>query len=230
MLKRVRQKYPQVVIQDCASGGGRANYGLLPYYDEFWVSDNTDALQRVYIQWGTSMFFPANAMAAHINHCPYWNTGGRTIPVKFRCDVAMSGRLGMELQPKDMTDEERQQCTTCIKDYKQLRPTIQTGNLYRLLSPYDRRGVASLMYTDDARSTAVLFVYKTENFAGQPLPRIRLAGLNPDKTYTLTERNVRTSQRPCQLNGKQFTGRFLMNVGVEMPLREEYSSRVFELK
>ena len=230
VLKRVRQKYPQVVIQDCASGGGRANYGLLPYYDEFWVSDNTDALQRVYIQWGTSMFFPANAMAAHINHCPYWNTGGRTIPVKFRCDVAMSGRLGMELQPKDMTDEERQQCTTCFKDYKQLRPTIQTGNLYRLLSPYDRRGVASLMYTDDARSTAVLFVYKTENFAGQPLPRIRLAGLNPDKTYTLTERNVRTGQRPCQLNGKQFTGRFLMNVGVEMPLREEYSSRVFELK
>ena len=230
VLKRVRQKYPQVVIQDCASGGGRANYGLLPYYDEFWVSDNTDALQRVYIQWGTSMFFPANAMAAHINHCPYWNTGGRTIPVKFRCDVAMSGRLGMELQPKDMTDEERQQCTTCFKDYKQLRPTIQTGNLYRLLSPYDRRGVASLMYTDDARSTAVLFVYKTENFAGQSLPRIRLAGLNPDKTYTLTERNVRTGQRPCQLNGKQFTGRFLMNVGVEMPLREEYSSRVFELK
>ena len=150
--------------------------------------------------------------------------------MKFRCDVAMSGRLGMELQPKDMTDEERQQCTTCFKDYKQLRPTIQTGNLYRLLSPYDRRGVASLMYTDDARSTAVLFVYKTENFAGQPLPRIRLAGLNPDKTYTLTERNVRTGQRPCQLNGKQFTGRFLMNVGVEMPLREEYSSRVFELK
>ena len=230
VLKRVRQKYPQVVIQDCASGGGRANYGLLPYYDEFWVSDNTDALQRVYIQWGTSMFFPANAMAAHINHCPYWNTGGRTIPVKFRCDVAMSGRLGMELQPKDMTDEERQQCTTCFKDYKQLRPTIQTGNLYRLLSPYDRRGVASLMYTDDARSTAVLFVYKTDNYAGQPLPRIRLAGLNPDKTYTLTERNVRTGQRPCQLNGKQFTGRFLMNVGVEMPLREEYSSRVFELK
>ena len=230
VLKRVRQKYPDVVIQDCASGGGRANYGLLPYYDEFWVSDNTDALQRVYIQWGTSMFFPSNAMAQHINHCPYWNTGGRTIPVKFRCDVAMSGRLGMELQPKDMTDEERQQCTTCISDYKQMRKLIQTGNLYRLLSPYSRRGVASLMYTDDARSQAVVFVYKVDNYAGQPLPRIRMAGLNPDKTYTLVERNVRVGQKPCQLSGKQFTGRFLMNVGVEIPLREEYCSRVFELK
>ena len=230
VLKRVREKYPKVVIQDCASGGGRANYGLLPYFDEFWVSDNTDALQRVFIQWGTSMFFPANAMAAHINHCPYWNTGGRVIPVKFRCDVAMSGRLGIELQPKDMTDGERQQVETCFKDYKELRKVVQTGNLYRLISPYDRKGVSSLMFTDDARSAAVLFVYKIENFYGQLLPRIRLAGLNPDKTYTLVERNVRIGQRPCQLNGKQFSGRFLMDVGIEVPLREEYSSRVFELK
>ena len=230
VLKRVREKYPNVVIQDCASGGGRANYGLLPYFDEFWVSDNTDALQRVFIQWGTSMFFPANAMAAHINHCPYWNTGGRVIPVKFRCDVAMSGRLGIELQPKDMTDGERKQVETCFKDYKELRKVVQTGNLYRLISPYDRKGVSSLMFTDDARSAAVLFVYKIENFYGQLLPRIRLAGLNPDKTYTLVERNVRIGQRPCQLNGKQFSGRFLMDVGIEVPLREEYSSRVFELK
>jgi len=228
-LQRIRAKYPDLIIQDCASGGGRANYGLLPYFDEFWVSDNTDALQRVYIQYGTSLFFPANAMAQHINHVPYWNTGGRRIPVKFRCDVAMSGRLGIELQPKDMTDEERQQCTTCFADYKQLRPIVQTGNLYRLLSPYDHKGVASLMYVDDARSNAVLFVYKIENYYDQPLPRLRLAGLNPDKTYTLTERDVRIGQKSCSLNGKQFTGRFLMSVGIEVPLWEDYASRVFEL-
>ena len=229
-LQRIRAKYPNLVIQDCASGGGRANYGLLPYFDEFWVSDNTDALQRVYIQYGTSLFFPANAMAQHINHCPYWNTGKRVIPVKFRCDVAMSGRLGIELQPKHMTDEERQQCTTCFADYKQLRPIVQTGNLYRLLSPYDRKGVASLMYVDDARSKAVLFVYKIENYYDQPLPRLCLAGLNPDKTYTLTERNVRVGEKPCKLSGKQFTGRFLMYVGIEMPLWEDYASRVFSIE
>ena len=228
-LKRIREKYPYLVIQDCASGGGRANYGLLPYFDEFWVSDNTDALQRVYIQYGTSLFFPANAMAAHINHCPYWNTGKRVIPVKFRCDVAMSGRLGIELQPKDMTDEERQQCTTCFADYKQLRPIVQTGNLYRLLSPYDRKGVSSLMYVDDEQSRSVLFVYKIENYYDQPMPRLRLAGLNPDKTYKLTERNVSVGQEPCALNDKQFMGRFLMSVGIEVPLWEDYASRVFEL-
>ena len=229
-LQRIRAKYPDIVIQDCASGGGRANYGLLPYFDEFWTSDNTDALQRVYIQWGTSMFFPANAMACHINHCPYWNTGGRVIPIKFRCDVAMSGRLGIELQPKDMSDEERQQTSNCIADYKQLRPIVQTGNLYRLLSPYDCKGVASLMYVDDARRQSVLFVYKVDNYYDQPLPRIRLAGLNPDATYTLVEKNVRVGQRPCSLSGKRFTGRFLMEVGIEVPLREEYASRVFAIE
>jgi alpha-galactosidase len=229
-LKRIREKYPDLVIQDCASGGGRANYGLLPYFDEFWVSDNTDALQRVYIQYGTSLFFPANAMACHINHCPYWNTGGRVIPVKFRCDVAMSGRLGIELQPTQMTDEERQQCTACFADYKQLRPLVQTGNLYRLLSPYDHKGVSSILYSNDQKTQAVLFVYKIENYYDQPLPRLRLAGLDPAKTYTLTEKNVRVGQKPCSLSGKQFSGRFLMDVGIEVPLREEYCSRVFELK
>ena len=230
VLKRIREKYPDLVIQDCASGGGRANYGLLPYFDEFWVSDNTDALQRVYIQYGTSLFFPANAMAQHINHVPYWNTGKRIIPIKFRCDVAMSGRLGIELQPKDMTDEERKQTSTCMADYKQLRPVVQTGNLYRLLSPYDHKNVSSIMYTNDSRSQAVLFVYKIANYVDQPLPRLRLAGLDAQKTYTLTEKNVRVGEKPCSLSGKQFTGRFLMDVGIEVPLWGDYASRVFELK
>ena len=230
VLERIRQKYPHVIIQDCASGGGRANYGLLPYFDEFWVSDNTDALQRVFIQYGTSLFFPANAMAQHIGGAPYWNTGGRVIPLKFRCDVAMSGRLGIELQPKHMNDEERQQVMTCFKDYKELRNVVQTGNLYRLVSPYNKKGMSSIMFVDDAQQQAVLFVYKTANYYNQQLPRIRLAGLNPDKTYTLSEKNVRVGQKPCDLSGKQFTGRFLMEVGLEIPLDWDYASRVFELR
>ena len=230
VLERIRQKYPHVTIQDCASGGGRANYGLLPYFDEFWVSDNTDALQRVFIQYGTSLFFPANAMAQHIGGAPYWNTGGRVIPLKFRCDVAMSGRLGIELQPKHMNDEERQQVMTCFKDYKELRNVVQTGNLYRLVSPYNKKGMSSIMFVDGAQQQAVFFVYKTANYYNQQLPRILLAGLNPDKTYTLSEKNVRVGQKPCDLSGKQFTGRFLMEVGVEVPLWEDYASRVFVLK
>lgn len=244
-LERIRAKYPNVVIQNCASGGGRANYGLMPYFDEFWVSDNNDALQRVYIQWGTSYFFPSNAMAQHIGGSPYLMTG-RTTPIKFRCDVAMSGRLGMELQPAHMTDTERAQCTTAFKDYKELRHLIQLGNLYRLVSPFSEASpfsnqqspavqqVASLMYVNDEKDHAVLFAYGLSSFMKQASRRIRLAGLDPDRTYTLKERNVRHGEQPCALNGQSFTGAYLMSVGLDVPLSTEYAidypSRIFELK
>ena len=238
-LERIRAKYPNVVIQNCASGGGRANYGLMPYFDEFWVSDNNDALQRVFIQWGTSYFFPSNAMAQHIGGSPYLMTG-RVTPIKFRCDVAMSGRLGMELQPAHMTDEERAQCTIAIHDYKALRDVIQLGNLYRLVSPYNHAAgpaeqqVASLMYVNDTKDHAVLFAYGLTSFMKQAGRRIRLAGLDPNRTYTLTERNIRYGEQPCALHGKSFTGAYLMNVGLDVPLSTEYNhdypSRIFELK
>lgn len=238
-LERIRAKYPDVVIQNCASGGGRANYGLMPYFDEFWVSDNNDALQRVYIQWGTSYFFPSNAMAQHIGGSPYLMTG-RTTPIKFRCDVAMSGRLGMELQPAHMTDVERAQCTTAFHDYKELRELIQLGNLYRLVSPYEpvpvveQQQVASLMYVNDEKDHAVLFAYGLSSFMKQSFRRIRLAGLDPDRTYTLRERNVRHGEQPCALDGQSFTGTYLMSVGLNIPLSTEYAidypSRILELK
>ena len=238
-LERIRAKYPNVTIQNCASGGGRANYGLMPYFDEFWVSDNNDALQRVYIQWGTSYFFPSNAMAQHIGGSPYLMTG-RTTPIKFRCDVAMSGRLGMELQPAHMTDTERAQCTTAFKDYKGLRELIQLGNLYRLVSPYEpvpvveQQQVASLMYVNDTKDHAVLFAYGLTSFMKQASRRIRLAGLDPERTYTLRERNIRHGEQPCALDGQSFTGAYLMSVGLDIPLSTEYAidypSRIFELK
>lgn len=116
------------------------------YFDKFWVSDNTDALQRIYMQWGTSYFFPAIAMASHISAAPNHQTF-RVIPLKYRIDVAMSGRLGMEIQPKNMAEEEKTLCRKAIADYKTIRPVVQFGDIYRLVSPYDRLGVASLMYT-----------------------------------------------------------------------------------
>ena len=134
VCRRIRAKYPDLVIQACASGGGRANWGVLPYFDEFWVSDNTDALQRIYMQWGTSYFFPAIAMASHIGSNPNHQTF-RDIPIKYRIDVAMSGRLGMEIQPKNMTDEEKALCRKAIAEYKQIRPVVQFGDLYRRCRP-----------------------------------------------------------------------------------------------
>ncbi len=235
VLDRIRAKYPDVTIQDCASGGGRANWGYLPWFDEFWVSDNTDALQRIYMQWGTSHFFPAIAMASHISNAPNHQTF-RVVPLKFRTDVAMSGRLGMEIQPKNMTDEEKEQCRKAIAEYKEVRNTVQLGDLYRLLSPYDKLGCAALMYVAPDKNEAVYYWYKTETFVNQQLPKITLAGLDPDKMYTITELN-RIDNEPLPYEGKAYSGRYLMSNGLEMPLthnvdyhkKNDYSSRVLRL-
>lgn len=235
-LQRIRAKYPDLTIQACASGGGRANWGILPYFDEFWVSDNTDALQRIYMQWGTSYFFPAIAMASHISASPNHQTN-RIVPLKFRTDVAMSGRLGMEIQPKDMTDEEKEQTRKAIADYKSVREVVQLGDLYRLLSPYDGKGAASLMYVSPAKDDAVYFWWKTEQFVNQQLPRVTMKGLDPEKTYVVTELN-RVDNEPLPYEGKAFTGRYLMSNGLEMPLshnvdwnkRNDYASRVLRLQ
>lgn len=236
ILDRIRAKYPDVTIQACASGGGRANWGVLPWFDEFWVSDNTDALQRVYMQWGTSYFFPTVAMASHISAAPNHQTF-RTIPLKYRTDVAMSGRLGMEIQPKNMTEDEKDFCRRAISTYKEIRPIVQQGDIYRLLSPYDNLGAASLMYVTPGKDDAVYYWWKTETFVNQQLPRVKMAGLDPDKTYTVTELN-RIDNTPLPYEGKSFTGRFLMDNGLEMPLdhnvdyhkRNDYASRILRLK
>lgn len=235
VCQRIRAKYPDLTIQACASGGGRANWGVLPYFDEFWVSDNTDALQRVYMQWGTSYFFPAIAMASHISAAPNHQTF-RTVPLKYRIDVAMSGRLGMEIQPKNMTDEEKTLCKNAIADYKRIRPVVQMGNIYRLLSPYDKQGAASLMYVSDQKDKAVFYWWKMETFVNQHVPRVRMAGLDPNKTYRITELN-RIDNEPLSFEGKSFTGAYLMANGLELPYnhkvdyhkQNDYASRVLYL-
>lgn len=236
VCQRIRAKYPDLVIQACASGGGRANYGYLPYFDEFWVSDNTDALQRIYMQWGTSYFFPAIAMASHISAAPNHQTF-RTVPLKYRIDVAMSGRLGMEIQPKNMTDEEKELCRKAIADYKKIRPVVQLGDIYRLVSPYDHLGVASLMYTSPEKDKAVFYWWKTEHFVNQHLPRVTMAGLHPGKTYRITELN-RIDNQPLPFEGKVYSGAFLMENGLEIPYTHQvdyhklndYASRVLYLE
>ena len=234
--KRIRAKYPDLMIQACASGGGRANWGVLPYFDEFWVSDNTDALQRIYMQWGTSYFFPAIAMASHISATPN-HTVFRTTAMKYRIDVAMSGRLGMEIQPKNMTDDEKALCRKAIAEYKQIRPIVQFGDIYRLVSPYDKVGLASLMYVDEAQDKSVFFWWKTESFQNEHLPRVKMAGLDANKNYKVRELN-RIDLQPMDIEGKTFSGAYLMNHGLEMPYRNEpewskksdWSSRVLLLE
>ena len=235
VIDRIRAKYKDVVIQCCASGGARANWGNLRGFDEFWVSDNTDALQRIYMQYGTSYFFPAIAMASHISAVPN-HTVFRTTSLKYRIDVAMSGRLGMEIQPKHMKEEEKALCRKAISEYKEIRPVVQFGDLYRLVSPYDNQGLSSIMYVSEAKDKAVFYWWKIANFYNVHLPRVKMAGLDANKMYKVRELNV-IDNTPLDCEGKSYSGKYLMEHGLEMPLennvdwgkKTDWSSRVLYL-
>lgn len=232
--------HPDVIFQACASGGGRVEYGSLPYFHEFWTSDNTDALQRVFIQQGTSYFFPAIAMAAHVTKSPNGITQ-RVTPLKYRFDVAMSGRLGIELLPADLNPGELKFAKNAVQTYKNIRPIIQMGDLYRLLSPYQGT-LASLMYVDSVKSQAVVFVYQTQRMYGDFYPNIRLKGLKSSVKYKVTELNqTEEQQKSFTTEASVFSGDFLMKNGLQcaywgkqgplsINLMNEFASAVFLLE
>lgn len=231
VLKRIRAKYPKLIMQACAGGGGRVNYGILPYFDEFWTSDDTDALQRIYLQWGVSGFYPAIAMASHVSADKNHQTG-RRIPLKFRFDVAMSGRLGMEIQPKEMSEEDKAFAKRAIAAYKDIRPVVQFGDLYRLVSPYDNKGISSLMYVTPEKGRAVFYAYKLSHLLNMVIPNVRMNGLDAGKMYRLVDLTAVKEDKPCSLHDKVISGKILMEEGISLKnlLTSEYSSLALELQ
>lgn len=227
VYERIRAKYPNVMIQLCSSGGGRLDYGALKYHDEFWASDNTNALDRLYIQYSSNIFFPAMATAAHVSTSPNHQTG-MMLPLKFRFDVAMMGRLGMELQPKQLQGEEREFAYNAIELYKQLRPVIHLGDLYRLDSPYDDNGYCADMYVSKDRSEAVVFAFSTMYHNRTQAYKLKFHGLDSGKKYILKEVNT-ISGSNFSGDGKVFSGEFLMKAGLSLPIGGAYSSMLFHL-
>ncbi len=225
---RVQREHPNVILQLCASGGGRVGYGLLPHFHEFWTSDNTDAKARLQMQWGTSHFFPAIAMASHVSASPNHQTK-REIPLKFRFDVAMTGRLGMELHPKNLKPDEIDFAAKSIATYKKIRSLVQFGDLYRILSPYNPDlSFASLMYVALDKKQAVFFAYRTSFRVGEFTPRFTLRGLDPTKRYEITELNAEVDPKLARL-GKGphiLGGDVLMNDGISLTLRREFDSAI----
>ena len=150
---------------------------------------------------------------------------------------SMFNTLGMEIQPKNMTEEEKALCKNAIAEYKTIRPVVQLGDIYRLISPYDKQGVASLMYVAPEKDRAVFYWWKTEHFCNQHLPRVKMAGLCADKQYRVHELN-RIDNVPLNYEGKVFSGAYLMANGLEIPYnhrvdyhkQNDYSSRVLYLE
>ena len=227
VMRRIRAKYPDVLIQCCSSGGGRVDYGALNWFNECWTSDNTDALTRAGIQYATSLIYPACIMGSHVSAVPNHQTGNVT-PLKFRFDMACAGRLGMELQPKHLSESERALASRCIDSYKQYRDLVFGGDLYRIASPYDGPYYA-LMYVAPDRSRAVVFLYCL-SFRNRAVDThtFRLQGLDPSRSYKVQELNADYS---CfNGNGCSFGGDFLMNGGFAPRLQQTYASAVFLLE
>ncbi|MGL5227181.1 MAG: alpha-galactosidase [Bacteroidales bacterium] len=229
VMDRVRTNHPDVHFMLCGGGGGRLDYGSLKYFEEYWPSDNTDALQRVFIQWGNSQFFPAIAMCCHVSASPNHQTQRRT-PLKFRFDVAMSGKLGMDLQPRSMNENEIQFAKEAINTYNRIKNTIFTGDLYRILSPYENN-VATLNYVSPEKDKAVFYAYRLKSHISEVSPKYKMKGLDPDKKYKLNEINIFPGEG-SSISGLQetYTGAYLMNSGLSLRLNGDYDSVVLEVE
>ncbi len=226
IYQRLRQNHPDVIFKTCAAGGGRAEYGILKYSHEFWTSDNTDALRRVFMQWNTSHIYPACAMAAHISTSPNHQTK-RVTPLKYRIDVAMSGRLGMELNPTLLSDEEAVAIKSAFKLYKEIAPIVQQGDLYRLVSPY-QHNYASLMYVDEQKSSAILFAYNVHHKWGNCFYHTKLEGLDAESYYVIEEINC-SEKNHLEIAANRVSGEFLMKHGLPINVDGHFESAVFKL-
>jgi alpha-galactosidase len=209
VLDRIRAKYPHLPMMLCSGGGGRTDYGALRYFTEFWPSDNTDGLERIFIQWGYSYFFPANTIAAHVTN------SGKT-SLKFRTDVAMMDKLGYDIKVGEMTPTEMQFTREALRTYKRLSETIWQGDLYRLVSPYAANR-AVLQYVSGDKTKSVLFHYVLNVRRKEIFNRVRLEGLDPAAAYRVTEVDLYPGTRSkSPEDGKVWRGYDLMNTGLNL--------------
>jgi alpha-galactosidase len=223
VLERVRAKYPKVPLMLCSGGGGRVDYGALKYFTEFWPSDNTEPLERVFIQWEYSYFYPAITSS---NHVTDWGKQ----PIKFRTDVAMMGKLGFDIVVSKLSEQDLAYVHEALKNYEYLKDAIWHGDQYRLQSPWDN-DAASVMYVNDSKSKAVVFNYLVNNRynAGTKVP-IRLKGLDPQKKYLVKEINLYAGSTSSIENNLILTGDFLMTVGINPDVNSGRASVVLQLE
>ena len=228
VYKRIRKEFPNIEIQDCSSGGGRLDYGALKYHDEFWTSDDTDPFERIFIQYGTSLIYPVEAMSAHVTSSPNHNTGN-TSSIKFRFDVSMTGRLGLELQPSSLTQSELDFSKKAIEVYKGVRDIVQLGDLYPIISPYQKGGWSSQVYVTKNKKRALFFAFSLEYHQRLLINNFKLQGLDPEKKYKVTEIN-KSENSNFWGDGKIFTGDYLMKVGVNTNISKRGESVVLLLE
>ncbi len=222
VLERIRKKYPTVPMMLCSGGGGRVDYAALKYFTEFWPSDNTDPLERIFMQWEYSYFYPSVAVAAHVTD---W--GDQTI--KFKTDVAMMAKMGFDIVVSELEDHELEFAQQALKNYSELEDVIWQGDLYRLQNPR-QENAASLMYVSKDQKQAVVFNYLVDYRyeQGNPNP-IKFKGLQADARYKVEEINVYPTTNPV-IETATFSGDYLMKIGVNPNVKKGNPSVVLRLK
>ena len=217
ILERLVTAFPDVLFEGCSGGGGRFDAGMLYYFPQYWTSDDTDAIERLYIQHGTSFVMPACTMGAHVSAVPNHQVH-RTTPLQTRGHNAMTGQFGYEMDLGKLSDEETELVRQQIRQYKEIRSTIHFGDLYRLRSPFEGENAAWEYVSADRKQVVLLYcTIRAHVLTG--LTQLRFEGLDENALY----RNTGT--------GEVYGGDFLMNVGLYLSDNKDYATKMmtFEL-
>jgi alpha-galactosidase len=223
VLERIRKKYPTVPMMLCSGGGGRVDYAALQYFTEFWPSDNTDPLERIFMQWEYSYFYPAISSS---NHVTDWGKQ----PIKFRTDVAMMGKMGFDIVVGQLSPNDLKFCQDAIKTYNEVKPVIWQGDQYRLSNPRES-SVASMLYLTEDKKTGIVFNYLVNSRYGEgsKLP-VKFNGLDASKKYKISEINVFPGAKSSIDAAKVYNGDFLMKIGFNPDVNQSRTSVVLKIE
>lgn len=217
VMDSITDSFPHILFESCSGGGGRFDPGILYYMPQTWTSDNTDAIERLKIQYGTSLVYPASTMGAHVSAVPNHQVG-RVTSLKTRGDVAMSGNLGYELDVTKFTEDEKVQVRDQVAQYKGIRNIIQFGDMYRLLSPFEGNNAAWMFVSENKAEAFIMFTRVQDTPNSLPI-RLKLKGLDPMSKYEIMGYNL-------LIGGDE-----LMYIGINIPwMHGDYQSVTWTLK
>ena len=217
VLEEITTRFPDVLFESCSGGGGRFDPGMLYYMPQTWTSDNTDAIERLKIQFGTSMVYPNASIGCHVSAVPNHQVD-RITPIETRGIVAMSGNFGYELDITKLPESEKEIIKEQVKLYKEIRETIQFGKCYRLSSPFENNDVAWMFISKDCEEIIVSFV-RTLAKPNSKFISLKLVGLDESSKYEILGENIIVG------------GDELMNIGLNVPeLKGDYQAKMWRLK